>query len=251
MCFWSNESLYIIISIMKNEMLFEWNKDTARWDQNANTYTRFFDKIGAMIGEKVNGFDTLADFGCGIGLIDLILSSYVTTLTGVDVSKFALAQLEENAKKAGLTNIHTILCDVDEVKKSFDVIITSFFGSRDIPRFLPQCKIFFAIIGYASEEALFPPKAGKNKRNTVGDAIKQLKESGINFKLTEASLPFGQPFESVVDAENFVGAYCPELGPSQIKNFLTERLRETDNLRFPLYIPRTKRIGIFEIRGGL
>jgi 2-polyprenyl-3-methyl-5-hydroxy-6-metoxy-1,4-benzoquinol methylase len=68
------------------------------------------------------------DFGAGTGLVSLGLLPFVGAVTAVDASREMVRVLCEKAAALGVTNLHTLLCDVGEVKlppERFDLVVSS------------------------------------------------------------------------------------------------------------------------------
>ncbi|MBP1762598.1 MAG: hypothetical protein H6Q64_2140, partial [Firmicutes bacterium] len=69
--------------------------------------------------------------------------------------------------------------------------------------------------------------------------------------LQDVSLEFGQPLRSMEEARSFVRAEASRISEEDLSNFLSERLVETGQEKYPFYIPNLKTFGIFEIEGYL
>lgn len=61
-------------------MNFDWNPRTIQWYEDANSYSGFFKKVAQRIAPKLQGYFTLCDIGCGLGLLDLELSRHLPTI---------------------------------------------------------------------------------------------------------------------------------------------------------------------------
>jgi ubiquinone/menaquinone biosynthesis C-methylase UbiE len=53
------------------------------------------------------------DFGCGTGLITLLLQPHVKSIVGVDSSRGMLAVLEQKVRERSLVNVGTLFCDFE------------------------------------------------------------------------------------------------------------------------------------------
>lgn len=234
-------------------MNFNWNSDTIRWYQDANFYTGYNKKVAELIAPKLRGYSTFCDIGCGLGLVDLELSKHIESITCIDINNEAICALKKNMKLRKITNIEPRLMDCEDIEESWDVIFISFFGSRNIERFLPNCKKLIAVVGKDNEEELFPRKYRTFKKNTYDKVEKELIDKGIPYCLDKALLKFGQPFISIEDAQRFVRTYSPEISQEDLEFFLSKRIVKTgeDEKKYPYIIPRKKTIGIFEIQGSL
>lgn len=232
-------------------MNFEWNPQTIRWYEEANAYSRFFRKVAGLIAPMLQGYSSLCDIGCGLGLLDLELSSSIGSITCMDINPNALAALQKNMETRQIANIKPLLMDCRDMEGDWDVICISFFGSREFENFLPHCRKLIAVVGKQQQTELYPEKYRKFLKKTADKVEEILKEKGMAYVLTEAAFEFGQPFHSRADAEDFLRTHCPAISPEDLSGFLAESLRATGDSQFPWVIPRLKSFGIFEIRGGL
>ncbi len=232
-------------------MNFNWNPDTIRWYQDANFYTGYYKRVAELIATKLEGYSTFCDIGCGLGLVDLELSKYIESITCIDINSEAIYALKKSMELRKITNIETRLMDCEYIEKNWDVIFISFFGSRNIERFLPNCKKLIAVVGKDNNDELFPRKCGSFKKNTYDKVEKELIDKGIPYCIDKVLLEFGQPFISMEDAEKFVRTYSPGISQENLEFFLTKRIVKTGEKEYPYIIPRKKPIGIFEIQGYL
>lgn len=232
-------------------MNFNWNKDTIRWYREADAYTGFFQNIAGLIAPRLRDYTTFCDIGCGLGLVDIALSKYIDSITCVDINEAAIQELQKSIKEQGITNIRTKLMDCNDLNENWDVICVSFFGSRDLIKFLPLCKKLIAVVNKKNQTDLIPAKDRSFQKNTVEETEQLLLEKGIRYTLTEGSFEFGQPFVSREDAEKFVKTHSPHTSSAEVAEFLAHRLVETGVTPYPFFIPRMKSVGIFEIEGGV
>ena len=232
-------------------MLFSWDKDTIRWYESANDYTGFYGKLADEIMPMVHGTKSFADLGCGLGLIDLELADRLENICCVDISESAVARLRENVAARGANNLEIVLGDCFEMDREFDVIYLCFFSSRELERFRPRCRKIVSIVGGESNAPLFPQEYRKKKKNTISGEKRYLEERNISYKLTECSFEFGQPLLSIEDAYAYVHTYAEEVSSEEMDRFLGERLVDSGLEKYPLYMPREKSIGIFEVDGFL
>ncbi|EHQ90565.1 class I SAM-dependent methyltransferase [Desulfosporosinus youngiae] len=232
-------------------MNFEWNSQTIRWYEEANAYSGFFGKVAGLIAPMLQGYSTLCDIGCGLGLLDLELSSSIGSITCLDINPNALAALQKNIEARQIGNLEPRLMDCRDLEGEWDVICISFFGSREIENFLPYCRELIAVVGKQQQSELYPEKYRKFSKNTAEKVEEVLKEKGMDYVLREAAFEFGQPFHSQADAEDFVRTHCPAISPEDLSSFLEESLKATGDSQLPWVIPRLKSFGVFEIKGGL
>lgn len=88
------------------------------------TYTKIVEIIDLLTKDKAN--ISILDFGCGVGTIDLYLSSKGYKVDGTDISTFAIDNAKKSSIKLGLQN-NAKFTELNEYKKlvpkKYDIII--------------------------------------------------------------------------------------------------------------------------------
>lgn len=195
--------------------------------------------------------DSLADLGCGVGLIDFPLSRHISNITCVDVNPDALAHLSRFAADRNILNIQTHCADAYECAGQWDTVLAVFFGSIDeaIHHFLRLCRESVIAVVHADAQGKLGPSAyHPPKCNTVTRTKQALDALGIDYTCLESALEYGQPFSSLEEARAFVKAYSKTPPGCVIDDYLRDTLTETDDRQFPYYLPNLKSFGIFHIR---
>lgn len=85
----------------------------ASWDENAGRVLagqRVAEAVLARV--PVTSQMTVVDYGCGTGLVTLVLQPHVGTVVGMDSSPAMLSVLRKKADAAKLTGVDTILVDL-------------------------------------------------------------------------------------------------------------------------------------------
>src|SRR6266540_4243277 len=92
----------------------EFDSKAATWDEEPRRV-----KLAREVAEGIinavhptTDMDAM-DFGCGSGLLTLLLQHHLRTIDGIDTSRGMLDILEKKARERGLANIRTLLCDVE------------------------------------------------------------------------------------------------------------------------------------------
>ena len=104
----------------------------------------YFDRVAATFGEQILPGRTweglarallrlippgrYADLGIGDGLLTMMLAEVADSVTAVDLSPEMLAQLDQRARKKGLSNIELVEAAIDDLPlpdESFDVVVLS------------------------------------------------------------------------------------------------------------------------------
>ena len=88
----------------------------------------------SLSDKKLTPFHSVLDFGCGTGRLVVPFASIADKVTGVDVSKYMLAEAKENLKKFKVENAELIESNSLEVLKDqkFD-LVHSFIVLQHIP----------------------------------------------------------------------------------------------------------------------
>jgi len=227
-----------------------WSEKTIRWFADASAFTGFHKKLAALLGERLPGKGTLADVGCGTGLVDLELAPRYERVVCVDVSGEALASLRCGADARGLTNIETRLTDACGLSERFDDVIAVFYGDAELfaEKLLPLAKAGFAAVVHASPDGKLGPEDYRLKKTDTASAAAELfSRLGISFTRTDVSLEYGQPFRTVEDAREFTRAYsnCPP--DAAVDEYLERNLVATGERDFPLYLPNEKHFSILSV----
>lgn len=227
-----------------------WSEKTIRWFADASAFTGFHKKLAALLGERLPGKGTLADVGCGTGLVDLELAPRYERVVCVDVSREALTSLRCGADARGLTNIETRLTDACGLSERFDDVVAVFYGDAELfaEKLLPLAKAGFAAVVHASPDGKLGPEDYRLKKTDTASAAAELfSRLGISYTRTDVSLEYGQPFRTVEDAREFTRAYsnCPP--DAAVDEYLERNLVATGERDFPLYLPNEKHFSILSV----
>ncbi|WP_303864896.1 methyltransferase [Alkalibaculum bacchi] len=232
-------------------MKFDWNEGTIRRYIEANEYTGFFKNVARIIQPKLEGYSTLCDIGCGLGLLDLELLHNIENITCTDINQVALNALKQTINEKNIQNISTQIMDSNHIQGQWDIILVSFFGAKELESFLPHCKKLIAVVHDDKEGKRFPTKGDTFKKMNVSNVEENLREKSIHYSLTHHAFEFGQPLTSIKEAREYIQGHTPDITPEDLEVFLSEKLKNTGEEKYPFYIPRMKKMGIFEIEGKL
>ncbi|MGD9560576.1 MAG: methyltransferase domain-containing protein, partial [Oscillospiraceae bacterium] len=228
-------------------MTFTWNENTIRWYKNAGLYTGFYTALTRRLVPMLPPEESFCDMGCGLGLVDLNLAQHLHSITCVDINASAIADLEAEIEKRGITTIHTVLGDCFEVPGPWHTIYLSFYATRQLERFANRCQRLVVVVSGESETQLFPNTRRTQHRDTIADEVAYLESQHLPYQLSVEPMEFGQPFQSLHDARCFVETYDPGITAQERDAFLASRLVQTSIPCLPLFMPREKPVGIFDI----
>jgi len=107
----------------------DFDKEAAQWDAKPETIKLASDVANAIIREAgpLGSLNAL-DFGCGTGLLTLMLQPHVKTITGVDSSMGMLEVLRGKIKTQRLGNVYTMFVNFEKgvrVQGAYDLIVSS------------------------------------------------------------------------------------------------------------------------------
>jgi predicted TPR repeat methyltransferase len=88
------------------------------------------------------------DFGCGTGLLTLLLQPHVRTIDGVDSSRGMLEVLERKVRGRGLANVRPLYCSVERgehLEGPYHLIVSS-MTLHHVPELAPLFKLFHDLL---------------------------------------------------------------------------------------------------------
>ena len=107
----------------------DFDKAASTWDEDPRR-VKLAGNVAAAIIDTMHPDRTMEvlDFGCGTGLVTLLLQPYVKSIVGVDSSRGMLDILEQKVQERGLDTVHTAFCDFergDRPDGHFHLIVSS------------------------------------------------------------------------------------------------------------------------------
>lgn len=231
-------------------MLIVWNDRSVRWFRNASEYTGYNKKLAEILLEYIPSRKSLCDMGCGTGLIDLELAKHIEKITCIDVSPEAINAVEQQAKELGLTNITAQCMDASQAEGEWETVLALFHGGREVfSKYFPLARDQLILGAHGSLKGSFGPENRRAPKCFDTNGVREYLDSlGVKYHLREVELEYGQPLMDRQDAEAFVTAYTMPMEPGELDAYLQEHLEDTDDPRFPYYLPKKRRMGLFVIR---
>lgn len=105
------------------------DKEAIQWDENPGRAKLARDVADAIIKTmNLQKNSNVLDFGCGTGLITMLLQPHVGSVTGADSSKGMLGILEDKIKKNKLSNVFIQLMDFEKEENGtgqYDLIVSN------------------------------------------------------------------------------------------------------------------------------
>lgn len=229
--------------------MFVWCPDRIRFLADASEYTPFNSVLAGHIVPYLPKNAHVCDAGCGLGYLSLALSSSCFRITAADTSAEALAVLEENLRRLGISNVDVHQWDVLNLPDGvmFDGMVFCFFGS--VPETLrcikSHCRGKAFLFKKNWDSHRFSLENRPLERFTYKQTCAELDALGIPYESRSFSLEMGQPFRSLEDAAAFFRLNSPDDAlqtpdPDQIR----QRLATTNSPEFPYFLPTNRSVGM-------
>ena len=121
----------------------------ATWDENPGRVKINRDIGDAILKQNIITPDmNVLDFGCGTGLLTVLLQPFVRSVTGADSSPGMLNVLNDKIAKLQLPNVKTILIDLEKGQKltgNYQLLLCS-LTLHHIPEIKPVLAEFYQVI---------------------------------------------------------------------------------------------------------
>lgn len=228
---------------------WNWGSRRTNWFKRADSYTGFYSALAQELIPEFEDSRTVCDIGCGLGLISLTLSKYFDKIYCVDNNRDAMSSLEEDIASLDIKNIELIVKDCSELSVQWDAILLCFFAGVNAEELLPYCRRLITVVNIG--KTYLSAEDGLNRHYTRARLDNALQGRGIEYRVRELSLEFGQPLCSMPEAYSFLQMQTPDATQEEIAAFLDERMAVTGRSRYPLYIPHRKDLAVYTIKGQL
>jgi predicted RNA methylase len=216
----------------------------------ASLFTEFHKKLAQEILPYISKHDTVCDFGCGLGRLDIELSSGVKHITSVDIEEKVIHILEEDIKSVGIANMEARCVNAIHIREKFDIGIMSFFGKSggDMCFYRNLCrKKLIRIANVENDSTLYPKEHRKTRKDVAQDIRRDLYRNNMEFEYKDVYIEFGQPLSSKEEARMFIQSHAPKADEKEVDLFLEKNTILTKREDYPIYLPNLKHIGIFII----
>lgn len=231
-----------------------WDAATLRFMEDAALQTDFYQRVTDWLLMQLSPDAHVCDAGCGLGFLSLALAPHVRRVTAVDVCPEALAVLRRHQTARNLTNLQIQCGDIAAVQPAvpYDAMVFCLFGEYDLGLRVArrQCRgdVFLVLRDDPMHRfsACQHPVALKGFTGTC----QLLTELGIPFTQEKCALDFGQPLRSREEARRFFLRHSVDDPAAITDAFLDSRLVATQDDKFPLYMPHTRRLGLIRLRSA-
>lgn len=227
-------------------MRIKWDEQTVRWFDEASAYTGFHRRLRELLLKRISRRDSLADLGCGAGLIDFALAGDIGRITCVDESALAVAAVNRRAGQRGLSNINAIQADAYQLRGEWDNVLMVFFGAlaQHAGHYLALCRegVLAVVHGDAA-----PDGGGHSpKTNTIQSTRDALDAQGIAYHMAAYQWEYGQPFRSRAEAARYAAVYHKQASGELVEDYLNRRLVPAAG-EYSYYLPYLKQFGLFAL----
>jgi SAM-dependent methyltransferase len=249
-----------------------WTSEKLESYKRASEYTAFHKRLAVLAEPYLSENWTLADLGCGPGLIDFYLAPMVKSVTAIDDDKRALADLQARLDDVFQTNkymsdkITPVFGDIRALAdEEWDVILLSFFGVDKtlLDDVLPRARKRALLYTHGRQETHGSATLPNDESCKFGaaDIEAYLDTNHYAYKKTVLEMQFGQPFKTIEDIHIFLDKYgsgdrdlsCIDLGrmdaldDDAIKRMTDaeERIVKTDRFDYPYYLPKSISVALF------
>ena len=108
----------------------QWNKRVSGWHSHVTSAPAFEKVLATLLdAAQPSPSDVCVDLGAGTGFVALALAPRVTSVLAVDIAPAMAEDLSRRAREAGLRNLSTEVCDLNELRlpeASADLIVSSY-----------------------------------------------------------------------------------------------------------------------------
>lgn len=232
-----------------------WYEDMVRFMRDASEYGTYNQDLARLLAPHLTKRMHICDAGCGLGYLSLALAPYVGQVTAAEKNPDAVAVLEENCRRFGITNITARCGEIGQLvpERKYDAMVFCFFGGihEILDTVKQQCggQVFIITRNYTTHRF----SVGSHSTGSYGykSASETLTELGVPYEKTLLDLEFGQPFRDFADARKFYEMYSKDEDKTVITDeFLQGKLVQTGREDFPLYMPHLRNLAIlhFDIK---
>ena len=239
-------------------MQIKWNAKTTEWFQRASEYTGFHDELSKILIRHLQGAQTIADLGCGAGMIDFKLSESFRQITCIDREPVVTHLLKKEVYSRAVSNMTVKTADLNYLNQSlpdsgnepWDAAIMLFVNAEtlDIRQLLRCVKDKLIIVERGG--CINNPYVGERakKEHSLLPFINHLFSQGIRTHVSDYTLEYGQPFFSIKEAKEYTTIYHRNRCDETVEQYLEKHLISTGEKPYPFYLPHKKHFGVFEIR---
>ena len=237
-----------------------WTQERIENYKSASEYTSFHRKLSVLAEPYLDENWTMADIGCGPGLVDYWLAPMVRSISAIDNDPVAIEYLTNWLEEIFRTNksisdkITPRLASLDDItEETWDVVTMSFFGVSEsiLEKALSLATKRVLIFMHGRPETTGPLSVpGDTDPFKVPEMEAYLKKKNYSYKKNVMEMQFGQPFKSIGDIHSFLSSYSSGEDFEKRMTDAEERIIKTNRFDYPYYLPKSISVALFIISAG-
>ena len=249
--------------------MMNWTEKKIENYKVASDYTLFHKKLSVLAEPYLDSEWTLADIGCGPGLLSFKLAPMVRSIDAIDNDSVAIEDLKKHLDDIVATDRRTAdkitpwLTAVEDLKNErWDVVTMCFFGLDE--------EVLETVLPLANHRALIYMHGRPDKNSpiaslddgekfTMPDMENYLKQKNLIYKKNVMEMQFGQPFRTIDDIHRFLMEYRVKLelsgsdtaqkdGMEMYFSDIEDRIVQTNRYDYPYYLPKSINVAMFIIK---
>ncbi len=229
--------------------MYQWTEERVLWYQRAVAYTGFDRKLLEWLTPYLPREESVCDLGCGTGYLALELARQGYSVTAVDRSGVCMERLRERRRLQGLENLELWEADWQNLMPGtqWDNVLMVFAGRLDqeIEYYLSLSGKRLILVVKTSRQSHVQAKGTLPLyRRDAGQLEEDIRSLKLKYTRLDGALEFGQPLCSREEARQYLAAF--QVDADQPDGAL-ERLVETGDPDYPLYLPGSKELAAFII----
>jgi len=230
--------------------MFFWSENKIKWYDRAAKWTRYHEHLADEISPFLVKGEKICDLGCGTGHLAIVLANRGYPLTAIDISEQAIDFIRREIGKEQTELLETKRLSWNDIPQGvqWDTVIMNFTGdiTREFEKYFSLCsRQLIYIMRRFNYSSVGNREHSQRYQDINKEMICAIERRGAVYETHEFEFEFGQPFISIEEALDYIRAYAKRAGGEK---YLVEKIENTNNQHYPLYLPYKKRITICVIK---
>lgn len=236
----------------KEKFMFKWDEKNIGWYASAAEKSNHHKIMVEALKKYLKEDDVVFDLGCGLGYLSMEISKIVKKVVAVDINGDALKHLEKECALRHIDNIEIVCDDWTKwtPKTKGDVVILSYCNginhSFNKLESLTNRYIISILLtsnngtNFNLNKHVDIPKLFKN-RETAETVRPVLDTKHIKYDFEDITTEFGQPFNNLTEAREFIKHYFKLTDKDKIDEYIKQFIIDKESY---YYLPNKKYSGI-------
>ena len=228
-----------------------WNSKTLDWYLQAGEHSQYPKRVLNEIVPHLKPEHIVLDIGCGPGLYALTIAPLVNRVLAMDRQALALEKLEALARQRGLKNIRCIVSDWPqaEMRDEVGIIISAFSSGQvmnscdSIGRMLSLKPQGIFLVAPGEYTPPFGWSAATDSNPNFEDTTSLLTRMGLNYKVKQMSIDFGQPVRDLEEGAVFLSWFLNISDSTARKHLNTIATPHSHGL----YLPNPRNVVLIQV----